>query len=88
MTYTQTNQSPTEFTRTFIETVDDSELVWHRDKNTRNIKVLEGHDWYFQFDNELPFQLKPNIEFTIPQMKYHRIIKGSDQLVVSIQELV
>ena len=44
--------------RTFLESVDEEELIWHRDRNDREIAVLEGRDWKLQKDNLLPVKLK------------------------------
>ena len=51
--YSQTNISENTFERIFDLSVDNEELVWHRDRRTRFVKVLEGVGWKFQFDNEL-----------------------------------
>jgi len=40
--------------RTFSQNIDEEELVWHRDKQDRQVTILEETDWQFQFDNELP----------------------------------
>ena len=50
--------------RTFSYDVDDDELIWHRDKNSRTVEVLSGVDWKFQRDNELPFVIS-DLEFSI-----------------------
>ena len=68
--------------REFSDDVDDLELVWHRDRENRLIEVVENKDWYFQFDNELPFLLK---EFLyIEKGRYHRVIKGTSNLKIKI----
>lgn len=73
--------------RTFDPSFTESnEYVWHRDYNDRNIKVLEGNGWKFQFDNELPFDINTNEEIYIPKMVYHRIIPGSAKLRIEINE--
>ena len=72
--------------RTFRYDVDDAELIWHRDKNTRTVEVLSGVDWKFQRDNELPFVMKVGDTINIEKMTYHRIHKGQDKLVIEIQE--
>jgi quercetin dioxygenase-like cupin family protein len=72
--------------RTFNSNVDSSELVWHRDREDRIVKVLEGKDWYFQFDDQLPFELKHGDQFFIEKMTYHRLIKGSTNLKVLIEK--
>ena len=44
--------------RYFSEEVDDKELIWHRDKKTRDVEVISGNGWQLQMDNELPEDLK------------------------------
>jgi hypothetical protein len=70
--------------RTFSQDVDESELVWHRDRKDREVKIIGETDWMFQFDNQLPQQLK-DILF-IPKDTYHRVIKGTGELNILIQE--
>ncbi len=70
--------------RTFSQDIDEEELVWHRDREDRQVTVLEETDWQFQFDNELPQVLKNTI--FIPKNTYHRLIKGTGELNVHITE--
>ena len=70
--------------RTFSQDIDEEELVWHRDRQDREVTVLEETDWQFQFDNELPQVLKNTI--FIPKNTYHRLIKGTGELNVHIIE--
>ena len=70
--------------RTFSQDIDEKELVWHRDRQDREVTVLEETDWQFQFDNELPQVLKDTI--FIPKNTYHRLIKGTGELNVHITE--
>ena len=70
--------------RTFSQDIDEKELVWHRDRQDREVTVLEETDWQFQFDNELPQVLKNTI--FIPKNTYHRLIKGTGELNVHIIE--
>lgn len=81
-------QSEEYFIRTFQSDTDDEELVWHRDRNDRTVKVVKGEGWQFQFDNELPFNLNVGDELFIKAMDYHRLIKSDSatQLVIKIQE--
>ena len=72
--------------REFLDNVDDGELVWHRDKQTREVTVLEGTGWSLQLDNKLPKQLERGKLYKIPKMEYHRLIKGTGKLVVKIWE--
>jgi len=70
--------------RTFSQDIDEEELVWHRDREDREVTVLEETDWQFQFDNQLPQVLKNTI--FIPKNTYHRLIKGTGELNVHIIE--
>lgn len=71
--------------RTFSQDVSQEELVWHRDQRDRRVTVLNETDWQFQFDNEIPQVLKDTI--FIPKNIYHRVIKGTGNLNIQIQEL-
>ena len=72
--------------RRFDEEVDSEELVWHRDKHTREVTVVEGTDWKLQLDNQIPVTLERGRLYKIPKMEYHRLIKGTGKLVVKIWE--
>ena len=71
--------------RTFEDSVDEDELVWHRDERDRKIKVLSDTGWQIQFDDELPISINRVTE--IPKMVYHRLIKGDGALVIEIEEI-
>jgi hypothetical protein len=70
--------------RVFTESVDDGELKWHRDRETRLVKVLDSNDWKIQLDNELPITLEIGKSYLIPEGVFHRVIKGKGNLKVSI----
>ena len=72
--------------RTFSENVDSSELEWHRDRKDRIVKAINENDWMIQFDNELPKKININEEIRIPKETFHRVIKGTTDLVVEINE--
>jgi hypothetical protein len=71
--------------RTFTENVEDSELVWHRDKEDRIVKSVGKTDWMLQMDNEVPKIIEG--EFFIPKNTYHRVIKGNGDLTVKVKKL-
>jgi len=73
--------------RTFKESVDPMELIWHRDKESRHISILSGTDWKLQLDDELPVTLKIGGEYYIRKERYHRVIKGEGDLVVRIENI-
>lgn len=82
----QTQLSSNSFQRVFSETVEESELVWHRDRKSRTVKIIEGSGWKFQEDNKIPVELFPGDTLRINAYEYHRIIKGTGRLVVEITE--
>lgn len=84
--YTQKQLSDDSFLREFSESVESEELVWHRDRRDRLVKVIEGKGWKFQLDNKLPVEIKEGDQFYIPKNTYHRIHKGTSNLKVQIQE--
>tara|TARA_E500000178_G_scaffold284540_1_gene285790 strand:+ start:36638 stop:36904 length:267 start_codon:yes stop_codon:yes gene_type:complete len=61
-------------------------FVWHRDHEDRKITVLEGENWKFQYDNQLPVNLNKGDIIHVNKNEYHRIIKGDSNLVVKIEE--
>jgi len=70
--------------RVFTESVDDGELKWHRDRESRLVEVLESNNWKVQLDNELPVTLEVGKSYLIPEGVFHRVIKGNGDLKVSI----
>ena len=72
------------FERTFSQDVDNDELVWHRDREDREVEVVGETNWMFQFDNELPFIMEE--KFIIPMGVYHRVIKGDGELKLKIKK--
>lgn len=85
--YTDKKLTENIFDRQFDVDLDNSELVWHRDKKTRFIKVLEGEGWKFQYDNETPKPISPGSVIHINKNSYHRLIKGNSNLTVRIFEI-
>lgn len=72
--------------RTFNKNVPTEELKWHFDDQDREVTILESNGWMFQLDNEIPKLLKEGEKLFIPKGIYHRVIKGSGNLKVKIQE--
>lgn len=73
-------------TRLFKESTDNHELKWHFDKKDRKVKVVKSNDWELQMDNQLPIKLNEGDVITIPKGIYHRVIKGTGDLIVKIKE--
>jgi len=74
--------------RTFDSCTSHEELIWHRDKNDRILRVISGNGWCIQFDDELPIDLVPGSKHNISAEIWHRLIKRnvSDDLIVEIIE--
>lgn len=74
------------FIRTFSGAVDEEELAWHRDHESREVTVVQSKGWYLQLDNELPIAMHPGDVFQIPQEMWHRVIRrGNEDLIVKIK---
>jgi len=83
--YTQTING-NKILREFAHDTDSHELIWHRDKKDRIVRVLEGNGWKFQLDNMLPILLHEGQEIFIPKETFHRVIKGTNTLKIEITE--
>jgi hypothetical protein len=81
--YTNISESETEVVRLFNENVDPIELKWHRDREDRLVESLEPTDWMIQMDNHLPSKID---KVFIPAGEWHRVIKGTGDLVIKIQK--
>lgn len=69
--------------REFSQDTPSFEFVWHRDREDRIVEAMHDTDWQFQLDNEFPVRLTKDKLF-IPKETYHRVIKGTGDLVVKI----
>lgn len=71
--------------RTFTQDIGEEELVWHRDREDRVIDAHHTTDWMFQFDNQLPGKITRSL--FIPKNTYHRLIKGTGDLIIRVKKL-
>jgi len=72
--------------RTFLENVDDTELVWHRDKEDRIVESVDRTNWMLQMDNDVPKIIEG--KFFIPKNTYQRVIKGTGDLTVKVKKML
>ena len=79
-------KSGSKLIREFSSDVAEKELVWHRDRLDRHVKIQEGVGWKLQLENKLPVELEPGLTYYIPKNTYHRVMKGKGTLVVEIKE--
>jgi hypothetical protein len=71
--------------RRFSPEVFDEELKWHIDLEDRIIESISENDWKFQFDDQLPVEMKGVIN--IKKGQWHRLIKGTTDLEVKIRRI-
>ena len=71
---------------------DISHIVWlqdllrfHVDREDRKVKVISGEGWKFQFKDEPELSMEPGVEIEIPKGKFHKVIKGTTDLVVEVE---
>lgn len=83
--YTQVQISESEVIREFSQNTDNSEMVWHRDREDREIEPIGKTDWLYQIDNQIPKIIEGKI--FIPKETFHRVIKGTGDLKVKIKFL-
>jgi hypothetical protein len=70
--------------REFNENIDPIELMWHRDNENRTVEILGETNWKLQLDNQLPTSM--NEPIYIPRHIYHRVIKGTGNLLLKIHK--
>jgi len=71
------------FIRTFSQDTDSGEFMWHRDREDRIIESIGETDWMIQIDNELPKKIEEKV--FIPMGVYHRVIKGTGDLKIKLE---
>jgi hypothetical protein len=76
------------FLREFKESVESEELKWHMDQEDREVKIIESNGWKLQLDNQLPILLEEGKTYFIEKYNFHRVIKGSGNLIVEVKKLL
>ena len=82
--FTEDIINDTEKIRYFDPSADDHLFKWHWDEEDRWVEAINENDWLFQFDDVLPQSIEPNKIIMIPEGIYHRLIKGSNPLMIKI----
>tara|TARA_B100001939_G_C16744884_1_gene531336 strand:+ start:121 stop:396 length:276 start_codon:yes stop_codon:yes gene_type:complete len=85
MPYSDTIRDDQSIERCFCADVNSDELVWHRDRRNREVKILNGTDWFLQFDNQMPIELVVGKTYSIMKDSYHRLMKGENATELKIQ---
>ena len=86
--FKQEKLNNTTFVRTFDKDVLSEELTWHRDRENRSVEVLEGEGWEIQLEDKLPRKLEVGQTYIIPAYTFHRVKRGTSNLVLKIEELL
>lgn len=86
--FKQEKLNNTTFIRTFDKNVLTEELTWHRDRENRSVEVLEGEGWEIQLEDKLPQKLEVGQTYIIPAYTFHRVKRGTSNLVLKIEELL
>lgn len=60
-------------------------LNYHTDLEARTVTVISGEGWQFQYEGEDPINMTENLVIEIPANRSHKIIKGTTDLVVTIE---
>ena len=60
-------------------------LNYHIDLEDRKVTVISGSGWQFSFKDEENIEMEPGVEIFIPGGKFHKITKGTTDLVVDIE---
>ena len=76
----------TSFTRVFKKSVKREQLLWHKDRKDRKVKVVYGTGWKLQYDNQLPTELQVGQNYYINKNEFHRLHKGNSELKLEIKE--
>ena len=84
--YTDIAEGSSWVVREFKQDIDPIELMWHRDDEDRELELIEGSNWKIQLEDSLPIDLTKSTRINIKKHEWHRLIKGSDSLIVKIHK--
>jgi hypothetical protein len=80
--YKNIQQTSKYIIREFNEDIDPTELLWHRDNESRTIEAICNSNWKIQLDNQLPKAIDNPVY--IKKHEWHRLIKGTNILTLKI----
>ncbi len=66
------------------EDTSQEELIWHQDREDREVTVEKSKDWHLQLENEIPVKLEKGQTYFIPAYTWHRLLIGKKKLIVEI----
>ena len=87
--FTQTRLDENRVMRYFSKNLTEGELAWHRDREHRVVRMVEGKGWYLQLDDKLPKPIRLGEAYRIPAGCWHRLIRRPDSsnLTVIIEKV-
>lgn len=74
------------FLREFDHNVDSEELIWHQDREDRDIRVINSAGWLLQLDEQIPVFLEEGKTYHVKAFTWHRLIKGKNNLLLEIKK--
>ena len=88
--FKQHSLSASRLLREFSRDAPSDELVWHRDREARTVRALEGRGWALQLDGGLPQPIRLGEAHHIPAGTWHRLLRRPDattlRLVVELKK--
>ncbi len=72
--------------RTFEESTDSEDFMWHRDQEDRLVEAINNSNWQIQLEDSLPINLRTRESIEITKGIWHRIIKGTGIAIYKIKK--
>lgn len=87
--FKQAQLSENKMLRKFSRDVNDQELTWHRDREDRVVRMVEGKGWHLQLDGKLPQPMRLGETYEIPAGSWHRLVRlaGATNLTVIVEKV-
>ena len=60
-------------------------LNYHTDLEARTVTIVSGSGWKFQFEGQSEIDMTKDLVIEIPANTSHKIIKGTTDLVITIE---
>jgi hypothetical protein len=84
--YRESRSASGSLLREFSGDAHPADLIWHKDREERVVRVIHSQGWQLQLSEGLPFPLVEGNSYRIPARSWHRVIRGDGSLKIAIQE--
>jgi hypothetical protein len=84
--YRESRSASGSLLREFSGDAHPADLIWHKDREERVVRVIHSQGWQLQLSEGLPFPLVEGNSYRIPARSWHRVIRGDGSLKIEIQE--